>query len=85
MADSVEEKKFADHESLHEHHKGCSEDREKTDYVADANDIEDDVARTSQGAFEEWHLIEVLNWMEKSVEYEMAEDDVRRGIIEFEV
>ena len=56
MADSIEKKKFTNNESLHKHHEGCCEDGEKANYVADANDVEDNVARTSQGAFEERHL-----------------------------
>lgn len=56
MADSVEEEEFGDDEGFDEHREGGDDDGEEADDVHGADDIQDDVAWTSQGFLEERHL-----------------------------
>ena len=55
MGDAVEEEEFGDVEGLDEHGEGGGRNGEEGDYVDDADDVEDDVAWTGQGLFEERH------------------------------
>ena len=55
MADAVEEEEFGDDKSLDEHYGAGRDDRGEPDDVQNTEGIEDYVAWTGQGAFEERH------------------------------
>jgi len=55
MTDAIEEEELGDDESLDEHGKACCNDCSENDYIASADDIEDDVASAIEGFLEERH------------------------------
>ena len=48
MIACIEEEEFADDEGLDQHDRARRNDCKQTDYVEDSNDVEDNVAGTSQ-------------------------------------
>ena len=55
MADGVEEEEFGDLEGLDQHAEACGDNSDEGDDIADADDVEDDVAWAGQRALEEGH------------------------------
>ncbi len=55
VADAVEEEEFRDDKGLDKHYGAGGDDGGEPDDVHDAEDVEDYIAWTGQGAFEERH------------------------------
>ena len=56
MGNGVKEEEFRDLEGLDQHTEACGDNGDERDDVADPDDVEDNVARASQRALEEWHF-----------------------------
>lgn len=56
MADGVEEEELGDYKGLDQHDSAGDDDRYEADNVHDADDVENNVARPSQGSFKERHF-----------------------------
>lgn len=56
MADAVEKEELGDYKGLDQHDRAGDDDSYEADDVHDTNDVENDVARPSQGSFKEWHF-----------------------------
>ena len=56
MADGVEEEELGDDKGLHEHDGARGDDGDKANYVHHTDGVENDIPRTSQGAFDERHF-----------------------------
>ena len=55
MGDAVEEEEFRDDKGFDQHDEAGGDDGEEGDYIQHTEDVEDDVAWTSQGSVEERH------------------------------
>ena len=62
MGDGIKEEEFGDLEGLDEHTEACSDNSDEGDDVADADDVEDDVAWAGQRALEEGHFESMRCW-----------------------
>lgn len=60
MGHTVEEEEFRDDEGLDQHDEASCDDGKKGDYIHHADDVEDEVAWTSQGSLEERHFCSVF-------------------------
>ena len=56
MGNGVKEEEFRYLEGLDQHTEACGDNGDERDDVADSDDVEDDVAWTSQRALEERHF-----------------------------
>lgn len=56
MADGVEEEELGDDKGLDQHDRAGDNDSYEADNVHDTDDVENDVARPSQGSFKERHF-----------------------------